>query len=651
MYTVMIQNKKGMEKLQEFYPLFAHAIEAGQMSLCRWDEDGVTVDTALPELYELVSKKRIWRALVVCPECDRPDTLYPADERNPFDYMENRGRDGITVVNGELVDCEAPLIRLTHLLGGIPTPEPIFEPKLVHPVNQVPRMEYHPVENEEIREKRRAHADWMEQHTFQGLLPAEIVLVRVRKPLSNTDAYKQVRGAWKTHTEAESSAFWKRNLYPHNCRFLTYELSQQGMLRHEQEIMRLWLALLLIAKNDIPPDVLQAHRLYKLDVRLNEERLTAFFQDTVNELNTAMYQLQKSMENDRNNRRFAEGEIPDFEVGVPVSFQMDKVSNLPLRKKDYGLTGGASSEDMAHWKEYSGQAREELRQMAHAGERALDHAAERLRARIPYQEQEVELLSAYQEEDLKAALSQEYADVLNTQQKLPANISNIRLQVEDQERRVRAAILQRVSAGQARAAVIAAAVITALCILPGVFSMQSLPVMAAVLLAAAGLPVATCLLVLAERRKNLLSEARQFQREVQLAAGEMHAWAEDYSSFLSGVASLLKGRTYLSMMHKKQTQRDGSFFFRHKHMKGIEILLDRIALWSTALQLKINMDSVSAVRLEEDREVDYDRIYSFPEADVEIPLNNSGNTVDSPFAFIDQLIVEREEAFDDAVGI
>ena len=155
MYTVLIQSKKTLDCLQQFYPLFSESIEAGNIGICQWVEAGETVDTAMPELYNLISHKRAWKAVIVCSEFDDVNTRYPADTVNPYDFLENKDRDGLTIVDGRIVDCNAPLIRLTHMLGGIPAPEPKFNATIVELENRVPRMEFHPADDEESAAQKK----------------------------------------------------------------------------------------------------------------------------------------------------------------------------------------------------------------------------------------------------------------------------------------------------------------------------------------------------------------------------------------------------------------------------------------------------------------------------------------------------------------
>lgn len=647
MYTVLIQSKKTLDSLQQFYPILAEAIEAGEMDACQWIESGETIETAVPELYDLVSHKRIWRAMIVCAEPDAPDTEYPVSRLNPFDFLENKERDGLTIENGEFVDCAAPLIRLTHLLGGVPAPSPQFEAKLAPMENKIPRVEYHPVSNEETALQKKAYSEWTQAHKFQGLAPAEIILIKARRPFSANDSLALVRSSWQVHTEADSSEFWKRNLYPHNCRFLVFDMDQRGVMQ-QQDLFKLWLSILLISRNNIDPNVLQAHRLYNLDILLNERMLRENFQRVVNKLNMARYQIEKSIEReDRTQADSGEG-LPDFSVGIPVSFQLPRASGMSFDNAAFGLTGGTASGDLETWEKYGSSVKKELQALLHSVERTLDHAASRLREQSRYTD-EVTVLNTYQEEDLNSALDAVYREILESQEAVPAQVSDVEAPVTEMDEAVRREILQRMSGKQAVSTVAAAVLAVAVCLLPG-FGAQGGRWGAAVLLVlSAALLTLTGIAVLAVQRRRLLKKVSAFQMSFHKVLSELSQSASAYSRFLSGVATHIRGKTYLNRMRQKVRKRDSAYYFKQQHLAAIQRLIAKISLWSAALHVDVDLQSVNAIELMDDagEGINYDELYYFLYQEYEIPLNQTGAGIRSPFDFVERLIIEREEMYDD----
>lgn len=649
MYTVLIQSKRTLDCLQQFYPLLSKNIESDNIGVCQWIESGATVDTAMPELYDLISRKRAWKAVIVCSEFDDVNTKYPTDTVNPYDFLENREREGLTIVNGEVIDCDVPLIRLTHMLGGIPAPEPKFKATVVEPENRVPRMEFHPVDDDETAAQKRAYDAWNEENMFKGLPPTEIILVKVRKASASKDMYSFVSSSWQVHTEADSSEFWKRNLYPHNCRFLVFDMEQRGVMKQQSDLFRLWIGILLISKNDIDPNVLQAHRLYSLNILLNEKALAESFQQTINKLNMAKYQLEKSIAKDEENISKVDAPIPDYTIGVPVSFQLPKISDIHFDPSDYGLTGGIGSGDMAAWETYSKKAKRELQALIQSTNRTLDQAASRLRDQCEYSEVDIVPLTQYQVEDFNASLSRVYKEMLEQQEALPARISDVEEEIDEANTKVRNAIIQRMTGGQASFALGIAIASIILCLIPGLFFSQSKPVVGFAMLISAVLLGLAGLLVLVSQKKALVKLAKDFQMVFQNVVGEISHNASAFSDFLSSVASHIHGRSYLNTMEKNRQKRDSSYYFKQKHVKAIDIFLSKLSLWSSALHVKVDLKSVDAIDLIDDLdgEVDYDSLYSFDVGkDFAVPLNRIGADIDSPFGFVERIEIEREEVYD-----
>ena len=117
MYSVLIQNKKTIESFQKYHPLFLEALNNEQIGLCRWIESGTTVETALPELLDLIDDKREWKAVIVRLADESAMAQYPSTPLNPYDFRYYQQEDL------PYDESPIPLVRLTHILGQIPGPE------------------------------------------------------------------------------------------------------------------------------------------------------------------------------------------------------------------------------------------------------------------------------------------------------------------------------------------------------------------------------------------------------------------------------------------------------------------------------------------------------------------------------------------------
>ena len=126
--------------------------------------------------------------------------------------------------------------------------------------------------------------------------------------------------------------------------------------------------------------------------------------------------------------------------------------------------------------------------------------------------------------------------------------------------------------------------------------------------------------------------------------------AKLYKQFLSDVASHIHGASYAKHLDRKKADILEAAGIKKKYVSFIDEYKNKMALWSSALRLSINMnvldDFLSPTYITEE---DCEGIYSICEKDVsrQIPLNHSGYSVVTPFLFVECLRIDREEVYDD----
>ena len=650
MYTVLIQSKKTMESFLRFYPLLSDTIEAGELTTCQWIKSGNTLETALPGLFDLIEKKNTWRAIILQTELDGVDEDNPTVGNNPYDFLENLDRQGLTIENGEIKDCKAPLIRLTHMLGGMPAPEKEFSEELEEDTEKIPRVVYKLVEEKEKNgiTPTKAHRKWSEEHEMKAPPPQEIMIISAKyKPLAE-DQYSNIENSWKHYTEAQSSAFWKRNLYPHNCRFLLFELDRHGKMREQRDYFKLWTAIVLLTVNPSDPDVLQAHRLYSLDVSFKKAELQQKLQESVDKLNKASYVLRKSLEKEEKKNMEENPELPKYRIGVPVSFALPRLSKLKFDTSQIPLAPDTDTEDLAVWNTYQRDASEELQLLIRSADRYLDQAAERLRYQSQYSEEEVYPLTSYQEEDLKNDLNTVYTGILRERELLPGGVTEAKRRTDSAEERVRERLLTRITAKEVATAVLLPVLLLLLSLAFGLINSKSLYWLPVLIAAAAAMLFVTACIILSLQKKALVNEIDAFQQTVQNTASEITQNSGVFSRFLSNISSHIHGKSFLDVMHARKMRRDNSYYLKVRNIKAINLLLNKIDLWSTALHAQVDLQSSQAMQYyDEDPDVDYDGLFSLQSVTRQpVPLNRSGSVVNAPFDFVDHLEIEREEVYE-----
>ena len=105
MFTVIFYDSEIQNFLKEHMSFIQPFVARNEFALCRWNTAGMTINEAIPELYDIVGECKEWRAIVLHHKfCDGSE--------NPYDiFTGNESAEEIE---------QNDLIRLTHMLSSVP---------------------------------------------------------------------------------------------------------------------------------------------------------------------------------------------------------------------------------------------------------------------------------------------------------------------------------------------------------------------------------------------------------------------------------------------------------------------------------------------------------------------------------------------------
>lgn len=648
MFTLLIQTSKTADCFQRFKPLFAESIEQGKVNTCLWVESGNSVETSLPSIKSLVSDKKSWRAIVVCPdpELELPDG--GADSSNPFDYDENKEGPSASIEDGKYKDCKSPLIRLTHLLGGLPRMSFNYD-TVTHgedeDTNLPIRLGYAAHNPDGTKSQNDVFARWEEERLRELVLPSEIILIKSRRqPLKRNDS-REAECAWTDDGGIREEGFAERNLYPSNCRFLTFDFDDRGPSRSEESYFRFWLAALLIATNKIPSDFIKPSRLYDVYPVISETQLRGSMQLVVNKLNFAKLTLRAEIKKEEESLADARNPIPDTRVTIPVAFEFSPDAAPTFDYKKLGLTGGIESSDFEVWGSFDKATRSEAKFMERQIERSLDYAAARAREETLFPKNEVLPLNEYQVQDLETKLVDTRIDIINDQSALPEAFDDIQPKLEEKSESIKDSMFSRVSFRDT----LALFGVTAIAILGGLLPsvLGKIPLLPASLFAFATLLLITSVgfFVLWRQRKKLVLEIEEYHDTIRELIASLSNAAGRYSRFFSDVTTHMRGKSYLETMEATKAKKDGVSYSRRKHLSYIESFLENLNSWNRALQVGVDINSVDALEsfVYSNQSINYEELYVFDSGkDFKVQINDSGTEIESPYGFIEMLKIEVE---------
>jgi hypothetical protein len=628
---------------------FADMLDSGEVAFCTWIPTGDTVDTALPALYKLVAGKPDWRAIVVQTEADRQ--LAPASkDDNPFDFLQNAGRDTCSVT-----ESQVPLIRLTHMLGGIPEPEVRFEAEeiLDEETNKISRVVYKPIRDPDAAEE---HKRLTEKYRMTENQPTEVLLVSTRQMVDHTA--EEIHSAWNMRLETQSSEFCYRNQYPNVCRFIVFEVLNDRHSLYSGCIFKLWTLVLLLAQNRIAPSALQAYRLYHANITLNEENLTALFDKYLNRLAAMTVQLDEEEANKESLRTAAAKAAPNIDQSVEVTFAMKEQGSLYIGTKEIGYTKDRPRDEKKFWHEAYLRATAALRDVCRSPRRVLDVAADDCRTRSIYPAERVELLNDFQRTDLEENMEQLYMDALEARSHLGMDVKKRERERRIINRQVEKRIDQRVTHRGVSAGLAIGAAVCLACMVPCLvyaamnFGVSTFLWTLLIAAAAAFVPVVFGLAEVWIQRKETMDAMEDYNRSTTRTMMEIERSAQHYSTYLTALCSYLRGKSYLDTERYLRSGKANVSNIRRMHRAMIEKCSAVIRAWGSALGLSLEPvpQAERAYSFEAEIAPGENPAYHMEPKGVynTVRMKGMGAKLEFPFDFLDEMSLEREELYDNA---
>lgn len=632
-----------MESFLQYQPLFSEALNAGTIGVCRWNESGTTIDTALPELGTLTSDKESWRAVIVRLIDDNCMAGFECDEKNPYDFMINKGTENAIEEN------PVPLVRLSQMLGGVPQVEVKFESEIINEPHKPPRKIYVPVENKEDIKK---YNKIVEKYRFDGKLPSEILLISVRTK-QNIEPDESRLG--KVESGKYRELFWKRNHYSSNCRFAVYEFKEQGPVQYEADAFKFWYSVMLLSTNTWDASTLQAYRLYLLNVEIDKKGMEESFQSLTDKLRDAKYSIEKSLKSNSEKADWVNVKLPNYIVEASVPVSVKQSDEITASKNEFPVVSDNVWFDIQKWTEKKRLAEEKLAIAVKKAERALDQTADKTRPRAAFDEADAYTLDKYQTEDMKAETDLIYKQIVDIQGSLP----DMKLQGKEMEK----ASLKVKENMQKRATkqpvAFTFAIIAILCALAAVSAIPgcidgtagAFDGLAYVVLGTIVLVLLSGLGILLYQKFELNALIEEYNAYLKQTFSRITENAAEYSRYISKIATYSKGRSFLNLSERLKHKVDMAEYAKRSHLKAIHTMLTDIAKWSRAFRLNVNMDGS---RREVDTAVDTtvspleSRLYALDsDASHPVEINHSGMKIDSPFRFAKRIIIEGEEWCED----
>ncbi|MEI7579939.1 MAG: hypothetical protein WCJ58_07980 [bacterium] len=633
-------------------PLFTPFVENGLISFCNWNESGTDLKTTVPELVDLVKNKPNWRAVIVYnPIVDENGkVVHASTDENPFDFICNR--DGIK----EMAESEIPLIRLSQILGGVPYPE-VTHDIIIETCESLEedslkyKKKFYSIDEKHNPISMKAFEVLTKKYYFPEKRPSEIIILATRTK-TEEHVKKEIKAYWDDKLEAESSLFTQRNNYPNACKFIIRDSSKKGNSKFNKGLFEFLLCTLIISINQIKPSSLQAYRVYNIKIKIKEEDLQSIFTNY-------QIRLKQIRQNVLDKMKIGRKINPDEEVSltkelIPVIFEQKKAREFITKPSFVGLSQDCPHDAVGQWFFMIRNLLFEVNQFLKRPIRALEASCEFVREKGVVDKHTNLDLNKFQLEDLNEMMDEYELELINSNTKGLLDFEQIKQNILSSDRKIEKMLRNRMTSKST--------------IITGLFTMglfffgfipyiinyfsipESLPMaflLALVSTIFVGVGGIISLLILKGR---IVKEIKVFNEIIHNTIKQVNNCAKKFESYLSLICTYMRGKSIISKIGiADKTDSDSKHILR-RHNYNISNMLKATDAWARNYGFELKTENIIDFENNFDLEIapENNPIY-FLEGNSklnQIHINDTGDKIDSPFSFIKNIELMREELFE-----
>lgn len=672
MFTVILLSPSAQRIFERARVFFEPFVRSGDIAFCEWryGSSSASLAEVVPDLTKAIRGKPDWRVVVVDHPVDGPG-LHERHPENPFDYVANRD------VQLNLEDSPFPLVRLANLLLGYPDITAKSFERVVratdpetglvehwsgadverlmqgrsfneavaqiaqtrHDVGIIFReVEYSPEEYERYLELEA-------RYRMKEVRPTEVVFIATRAPVEE-NAREELHKIWRSADQAQPSRFIERNDYPPLCRFAVYELLEPENSSYDQDELRMWLCVLTLATNLMPPSGFQADRVYRLGIEFSNPVLAETLNDHMSVLSTGLGIVDNAL-----NRPTPR---PDVDVTtlfelepVPVSFDDLAGHELQVPLSGYHLAADRPRDEWAHWAQEVVRLQDNAGQFMRRPRRALARAVFDMRGQLHDAVVEPQRLSPIERSELEERLSDEL-------QILTAPITSGILERSRLDGIVNGngrAVAHHIGTRLRRRTILWATTLVLGLWLAGLvpYLLQASRKGGGVLGGAAAATgvllvvlILTCMTTLFVMRAGLISRLRRFNEQLRAFVTRVGQEAEAFGEYLGRFVSYRRARELLRLADELSEAEKQETARLRKLRARIRATMDAEKAIVTALGESVRITR----RLHEYDDFDphstsaVQALFRLPIGERQAEFNHSGQKVSAPYDFITRIRVE-----------
>ena len=692
MITVVIYDSSlkhlTVDEQSRFERLFQPFKDRGEgkysVRLCKWDRTGKRIDDAVPTLYQSIEGHTVWRAIVVT---DRPHDENAAPIIvNPYDFEHPYpvDTDGNQIV--------PDLIRLSHMLCGYPplgvlgyrTAYAYYDPEfsehryILDPSGKIvyqdefngmpdeekeallnaidPNIEILEDDLELLTIEERYPPEVEEEHRAKTKLyslrenrPEEVILLTLCE-IPDYD-YDEVIGRLRESKASNVPVdYCRKHNYPSGCRFLAYDIRNQKHTLYKRDLWKFWMLALTLAVNEVPSTSLQAHQLYKADVKINPHALGMVYERYLNKL-TAIHAGLNEM------KAPAMEEVTDAGIDlvptqkVTVTFNYISDDRLAVGTSGIGFTSNCPKPEKDLWEERTQGCRKVIENALTKPREVVAFRAAEMRERIGYFMGKEHLLDRFEVDAIERRVDELEPHVMNAMVFGQLDVKAYRKETAQADSKVRKVLGTRLTRRNAVELGLIALFVYLCGFVPYLINTARIDIptlgVSSALVGIALLIMALCsLTVLWFLRRGLIRRIKEYNKTNRSMMDRINAGADVFSDYFTNVCTYMYAKSLLTGVILKKDNTDRQEKLKKAHLRMIreerETADEICALYDVALNIPpatpyfIDFDTNRAHPHE-------NRLYllSANSEEETLELGNTGEMLYAPYSFIKGIELER----------
>ena len=696
MFTVLIAEQQHIDAIRQENSLFFEPfLDNRNFAFCPWKPEGRTLDESVPDLQDVVGRRREWRAVI----------LHSADpvqlkKQNPFDEVDYSSVSVLCKPEAQPEDnedwsewvsaweayyaeltpakeavfrraLELPLQRLSTWLCFRPADyvlDDVEEKKdaedwamdLIEGEDLKPSVKLEGMEREqyrkELRMKELLRREFTGGASINIALPTEICVISQRiteHGFFHPDSY------WNIRSDNDYSAFVDRNLYFDKMRFLVFDILPKTHRDYRNDQIRFLYAVMVFVANPTPPSAMQARRLYVLESENDDTPLVTLVTSFERKLTATCEIIDNEIEKIRSE---IPGELTDREAealfcapsDVPVTLDKSCDEAALFVEARPGLSATCPEDEKANWERDFAAAKRSLAYIVKQQARAVRKSASKVEAMSQIEGRDVSRLTSFQMDDVRD-YTEEAEDELAAQ--LPPDFSDLSRYAEPMEEKaaeVRKVLERRMSRKTTVCLGILCLGLLLVCFLPMLFSnlgnARTVSTAILLLIGTTGAMGAILTVSLFFLRKPLKTAIGEFNEQMRLSLNDMKAGIQRFSGYLSAVCNVRRGHAVLKYAETNVDEYTRSIRIRRKHQEDIRkrraYLLEH---YKDFLGDRSFCDDTMSQPYEYDFNQKTEYVYPAPflAGDFrQIEFLVTGNYITVPSSFATRILIRLEEIYD-----